>query len=91
MSKHKRRRERRQKYYQMLAAELAMDKGDKMFINRVISTLNHRGLDYAPDGHPIKSDFWGFVESRRQSDIQTARAGSFLVEKAIGQIQVKPA
>ena len=86
MSKHKRRRARREEYYQMLDQEVILEKG---FINRVIGTLNHKGLDIAHDGNPIKADFWRFIRSRKKAAINTARAGENLVERAIGAVRVR--
>ena len=85
MSKHKQRRERREEYHRMLDAELAQE---KIFINRVVRTLNDDGRDYAPDGQPIKSDFWRYMASRRLSAVQNSRAALSLVERAVNSIRV---
>ena len=85
MSKHKQRRERRAEYHRMLDAELDQE---KPFVNRVLNTMNRDGLDTAPDGRPIKADFWRYIRSRMQSAIHTARAGLCLMERAINSIRV---
>lgn len=87
MSKHKQRRERRAKYREMLRAELDEERG---FSRRVIRTLNHGGLDIAPDGQPIKADFFATIRAWEKTDHQSSRACLSLVEKAVHQIQVKP-
>jgi hypothetical protein len=85
MSKHKQRRARRAEYYRMLDAELDQE---QPFVNRVLGTLNRDGIDTGPDGRPIKADFWRYMKSRRQTAVQTARAGLCLMERAINSIRV---
>lgn len=87
MSKHKHRRERRAKYNQMLRAELDHE---RHFTRRVIETINRDGLDVAPDGRPIKADFFGAIQEWEKTDQQSSRACLSLVEKAVHQVQVKP-
>jgi hypothetical protein len=87
MSKHKQRRERRSKYRERLRTELA---DERAIIRRVIRSMNHNGLDVAPDGRPIKADFFGAIREWEKTDQQSSRACLSLVEKAVRQVQVKP-
>lgn len=87
MSKHKHRRERRAKYHEMLRAEL---NDERQFARRVIRTINHGGFDVAPDGRPIKADFFGTIKAWKKTDQHSSNACLSLVEKAVHQIQVKP-
>jgi hypothetical protein len=87
MSKHKQRQERRDKYRERLRTELA---DERAIIRRVIRSLNHNGLDIAPDGQPIKADFFGTIREWGKTDQQASRACLSLVEKAVSQVQVKP-
>jgi hypothetical protein len=70
MSKNRRRRLRREEYYRCLEASLA-EEGH--FVRRVVATIDHRGLDIAPDGRPIKAGFWGLI-SQRQAEAGRARS-----------------
>ena len=88
MSKHKDRRQRRERYHQMLDAELGSDGAERQFVNRVLSTMDHDGVDFAPDGRPIKADFWRYVASREGFNVHTALAGEHLIERSISMIQV---
>lgn len=95
ISKNKRRRERREAYFRYL--ETALD-DEWQFIRRVIATLDHRGLDIAPDGRPIKGGFWEFIRRRRaqglrqkQGEAQRRLLGSSqacldMVERAVGAV-----
>lgn len=87
MSKHKQRRERREQYHRMLDTELSQEGN---FVKRVVGTLNRDGLDFAHDGQLIKADFWRYIDSRRRSAVQNARAGQALVERAVNSIRVSP-
>lgn len=87
MSKHKQRRERRAKYREMLHAELD---DERSFIRRVIRTINRDGFDVAPDGRPIKADFFSAIQEWEKTDQQSSKACLSLVENAVHQIQVKP-
>lgn len=86
MSKHSERRARRGAYHSMLDAELDME---RPFVDRVIRTLNDEGVDVAPDGNPIRADFWRYIASRQKTDVNTARAGLSLVERAINSVRVR--
>jgi hypothetical protein len=86
MSKHSQRRARRAEYHSMLDVELDQE---RPFVRRVLRTLDSSGEDIAPDGRPIRADFWRYIESRRKAEIHTARAGLCLVEKAISLIRVR--
>ncbi len=98
LSKNKRRRLRRENYYCSLDASLE-DEG--RFVRRVIATLDHQGLDIAPDGRPIKANFWGFIRQRmeaseRSRNEQTQRdlansslACLDLVERAVNTLTVQ--
>ena len=88
MSKHSQRRERRLKYREMLQAGL---NDERRFTRRIISTLDHGGFDVAPDGRPIKTDFFRTIQEWDKTDPQSSKACLSLVEKAIRQIQVAPA
>lgn len=88
MSKHSERRARREAYHSMLDAEIDQE---RPFVDRVVGTLNNDGLDVAHDGNPIRADFWRYIESRRKMEINTARAGLSLVEKAINSVRVRRA
>ena len=87
MSKHQQRRERRAKYRDRLRTELD---DERAIVRRVIRSLNHDGLDIAPDGQPIKADFFGAIREWEKTDRQSSRACLSLVEKAVHQVQVKP-
>lgn len=87
MSKHKQRRERRQKYQEMLRAEL---NDERQFTRRVIRTINRAGFDVSSDGRPIKADFFGAIQAWEKGDPQSSRACLNLMERAVRQIQVKP-
>jgi len=87
MSKHAQRRARRAKHLEMLRAELS---DERAFTQRVVATLNSRGLDWAPDGRPIKADFFGAIKVWEKTDKPASLACLDLVERAIAQIQVKP-
>jgi len=63
MSKNKRRRLRREEYYHLLEASL---EDERAFVRRVIATLDHRGLDIAPDGRSIKAGFWDLIRQRQK-------------------------
>ncbi len=69
ISKNKRRRLRREAYYKCL--EGSLDEEDR-FVSRVIAAMDHRGLDIAPDGRPIRAGFWAFIQ-RRASEAERAR------------------
>jgi hypothetical protein len=98
VSKNKPRRVRRESHYRYLQASLE-DEG--RFVRRVIATLDHRGLDIAADGRPIKAGFWGLIKQRQEEakcsrDEQEQRklTGSSLacldlVERAVNTITVK--
>lgn len=87
MGKHRQRRERRERYHEMLDAELNQE---KPFVNRVLGTLNRGGQDFGPDGRPIKADFWRYIESRRkQKTIHTSLAALSLIERAINTVRVR--
>lgn len=87
MSKHKRRRERRERYYRMLDGALASDgPAERRFVGRVHGTLNREGLDIAHDGRPIKADLRRYVRSRRRSDVHAADACERLMERAVDEI-----
>jgi hypothetical protein len=85
MSKHSERRERRGACHNRLDAELDHE---RPFVDRVLSTLNHRGMDIGPDGNPIRADFWRYIAARQKTDLNTARAGLSLVDKAVNLIRV---
>jgi DNA-binding winged helix-turn-helix (wHTH) protein len=87
MSKHAQRRARRAKHLEMLRSELS---DERAFTKRVIATINNRGLDWAPDGRPIKADFFGAIHAWKQADEPASLACLDLVERAVAQIQVKP-
>ncbi len=87
MSKHAHRRARRAKHLEMLRAELS---DERAFTQRVVASLNNRGLDWAPDGRPIKADFFGAIQVWEKSDKPASLACLDLVERAVAQIQVKP-
>jgi len=63
LSKNKRRRLRREKYYR--SPEASLDE-EGWFVRRVIATMDHPGLDIAPDGRPIKARFWAFIQQRQE-------------------------
>jgi hypothetical protein len=99
-SKNQRRRLRREAYYRCL--EGALDEEGR-FVRRVISAMDHRGLDIAPDGRPIKAGFWAFIR-RRQEQARRVRktperrklaASSLacldLMERAVHAVAVKGA
>ena len=88
MSKHKRRKKRRERYYRMLDGALASDgPAERRFIGRIIGTLNDGGIDRtAHDGNPIKADFWRYIESRRRSDAHAADACERLMETAVDEL-----
>ena len=87
MSKNARRKARRAAYYEMLDKEL--DVNDRSFRVRVIRTMDHGGMDVAPDGRPIPADFWRYRDSRRQ-DPNRVRAIEYSVAGAVRSIQVRP-
>ena len=92
LSKNKRRRLRREQYYHCLQASLDEE---GRFVRRVIDTMDHRGLDIAPDGRPIKAGFWGLIQQRQaEADLApdeqkrrrlmgSSRACLDLVERAV--------
>jgi hypothetical protein len=69
LSKNKRRRLRREEYFHSLEGSL---EEEGRFVGRVIAAMDHRGLDIAPDGRPIKAGFWAFIE-RREEEAKRAR------------------
>jgi len=69
LSKNKRRRLRREDYFRSLEGSL---EEEGRFVGRVISTMDHQGLDIAPDGRPIKAGFWAFIQ-RREAEAKRAR------------------
>jgi hypothetical protein len=77
-SKHARRRERRELYYEMIDSELPLERA---FSGRVIDTINHSGLDIAPDGRPIKSNWWHYMQTRDGRRSANAHACLYLLEK----------
>ena len=86
MSKHSERRARRAEYHRMLDAEIAKE---GQFVGRVLRTMWNGGLDVAPDGDTNRADYWRYIESRRKPDLNMARAGLSLVEKAITSVRVR--
>jgi hypothetical protein len=86
MSKHKKRRERRKKYHQMLAGELEQE---RVFVQRVIRSVDHGGMDIGPDGRPIKVDWWRFLEEQKSQNFHNGLAAQDLVERAVLSIQVR--
>lgn len=98
LSKNKRRHLRREQYYRCLEASLDQE---RHFVRRVIDTIDHRGLDIAPDGRPIKAGFWGFIqrhqakaersgdELKRRRFMNSSRACLDLVERAVRAVAVK--
>lgn len=87
MSKHKARRERRERYFDYLKVELS---DPKRFKQRVISTIDQGGMDTAPDGRPIKANFWGFIKAQEKADQPTSLACLDLMEQSVKQISVTP-
>jgi len=87
MSKHKQRRERRAAYWMALFSELS---DEWPIIHRVIRSLNCNGFDIAPDGRPIKADFYAAIKSWEKSDEPSSKACLDLVQRAVRQLQVKP-
>ena len=83
-SKHKRRRQRREQYYEMLDDELSVE---RHFKGRVIDALNHEGLDIGPDGKPIRSDWWGYMKSRDRRRINNSRACLYLLQQSFRGIR----
>ena len=69
ISKNKKRRLRREAYYRCLEGSLDEEGG---FVRRVIGAMDHRGLDIASDGRPIKAGFWAFIQ-RRAKEAKRAR------------------
>ena len=98
LSKNKRRRLRREQYYRCLEASLDQE---RHFVRRVIDTIDHRGLDIAPDGRPIKAGFWDFIklrqaeaeqpgdEQHRRKLMNSSRACLDLVERAVQAVSMK--
>lgn len=84
LSKHKRRRARREAYFQMIDAETAHE---RHFMGRVVHTLNTDGIDTAPDGRPIKANWWAYIDSRDKRDRNAALACHYLVDRAITSIR----
>ena len=84
VSKHKKRRDRRFKYYEMLDRELS---SERYFQGRVVETINRKGLDIAPDGRPIKADWWDYMKSRDRSRINNAYACLYLMELVIRSLR----
>ncbi|HEV2842603.1 MAG TPA: hypothetical protein VGW39_14870 [Chthoniobacterales bacterium] len=87
MTKHKQRRERRAKYFAMLDGMLA---NEPAFVQRVIDTLDYQGLDYAPDGKPIRADFYRYMKDRAKTDGTATLAVLDFLERAKRRIAVKP-
>ncbi|MDA1275502.1 MAG: hypothetical protein O2960_15895 [Verrucomicrobia bacterium] len=87
MSKHKRRKERQAEYREMLRAAMDDEPG---FRRRIFRTLDHGGLDTAPDGRPIKADFFGAIRDWEKKDPHTSRACLSLVEQVVHRLQIKP-
>ena len=54
---------RRESYYRYLEASLDQE---GPFVRRVIAAMDHRGLDIAPDGRPIKAGFWDLIRQRQE-------------------------
>jgi hypothetical protein len=98
ISKNKRRRLRREAYYRCL--EGSLDEEGR-FVRRVIGAMDHRGLDIAPDGRPIKAGFWAFIQRRANEALRTRKeqerrklTGSSLacldlVQRAVHAVSVK--
>ena len=87
MSKHQKRRERRQKYFAMLDAELP---NELAFVERVINTLDDQGLDCGSDGETIKADFHRYIKQRKKTDPTASLACLDLLERAKRKISIKP-
>ncbi len=86
MSKNSERKARRAAYHDMLDAELAQE---QQFIGRVVRAMNRNGSDIGPDGRPIRADYWRYIASRQKTDINAARAGLDLVERAVNSVRVR--
>jgi hypothetical protein len=86
-SKHAQRRERRERYYSMLDQQLAEERA---FVNRVVSTFDHDGLDRAHDGRPIKAHLFRYLKDRQTKDLPSSLACLALIERAVKQVAIKP-
>src|SRR5687768_8707611 len=81
MSKHRKRRERRAKYHEMLRTELS---SEEQFLKRFKAVLfSKKGEDFAPDGNRIKADFFGAIREWQKTDPQSAHACLSLIEKVL--------
>jgi hypothetical protein len=85
-SKHKRRRERRELYYQMIDRSLPEE---RHFAGRIIDTVNRGGLDIAHDGRPIKSFWRHYLKTRDLGRNANARACLYLLEKTYRAVRPK--
>lgn len=84
LSKHAKRRLRREKYYAMLDGELTHE---RHFMGRVIDVLNHKGIDYAHDGHFIKVNWWDYMATRESSRRVNAFACLYLLNRTFQTIR----
>lgn len=85
--KHHARRCRRENYHGMLDAEL---EAEHVFQRRVIRAIDRGGLDIAPDGRPIKADYWRYMQDRDGDPGQAAQACLYHVERAVGSLRPRP-
>jgi hypothetical protein len=83
ISKHAKKRARLQAYFRTLDGEVELP----AFKERIFRSLNNHGRDIAPDGHPIKADFWRYIRSRKRSAPQNALAASKHMADAIASIR----
>ena len=83
-SKHKKRRDRRELYYDMIDASLPEE---RHFAGRIIDTVNRGGLDIAHDGRPIKSFWRHYLKTRDLGRNTNARACLYLLENTYRSIR----
>jgi hypothetical protein len=83
-SKHKRRKDRREKYYEMIDRSLPEE---RHFAGRIIDTVNRDGMDIALDGRPIKSYWRHYMKTRRKYQKVNTLACLYLLDKTYRAIR----
>ena len=84
LSKHAKRRLRREQYYCMLDGQLIHE---RHFMGRVVDVLNHKGIDCAHDGHLIKANWWNYMATRESGRRVNAFACLYLLDRTFRNIR----
>ncbi len=85
-SNHKKRRDRRAAYYDMIDRELPLERS---FSGRIIDTVNHDGMDIAHDGRPIKCFWRHYLKTRDFGRNANARACLYLLDRTFRSVRPK--